>query len=314
MKLQTYITVKPLDKQFTYQDRLLFCGSCFAEEIGERFSDLFFKTLVNPFGTLFNPISVAQSILRLSLMGKGDENQLFTSDQVIKTGSLFCSFSHHSRFARVSENDFLIKANNDLRQNALLFKESGWVIVTLGTAFVYREKTSGQVVSNCHKLSQSRFLREQLSVKETIDILSGMVEMDPDKIWIFTISPVRHLNDGLHENQVSKSTLILSVEEIVKNYSNARYFPSYEIMLDELRDYRFYAENMTHPSCQAVNYIFDRFTEYALCPDQQKPLEIARQLKRLSSHKPMFPETPENRATELLILKKTEEFNSLVNS
>ncbi|HZK03498.1 MAG TPA: GSCFA domain-containing protein [Bacteroidaceae bacterium] len=313
MKLQTPISIKPLDKQLTYQNKLLFCGSCFAEEIGTRFSNLYFKTLINPFGTLFNPISIAQSILRLSLMSKGDEQQLFTLDDVIKVDSLFCSFSHHSKFAKRSQDDFLIQANRDLKINSLFFKESEWIIVTLGTAFIYKDKTDHQVVSNCHKLPQNRFLRELLSVDETANVLTDMVKRDPYKNWIFTISPVRYLSDGLHQNQVSKSTLILAVEEVIKRCNNAHYFPAFEIVIDELRDYRFYAENMTHPSSQAVDYIFDRFIEYALSPTQYKVLSVAQELKKLSSHRPMFPDTAKSRAFNSLINKKREEFNSLIN-
>ena len=140
----------------------------------------------------------------------------------------------------------------------------GWVVVTLGTAFIYTDKESGNVVANCHKLPADRFERTMISADQVYDALSQYVAARPDRQWIFTVSPVRHLADGLHANTLSKATLHLGIEKLVNRYPNAHYFPAYEILMDELRDYRFYADDMMHPTQQAADYIFERFMDFAL--------------------------------------------------
>lgn len=293
MKLQTPVDINPIEKKFTYSDSILFVGSCFATEIGRRCSERYFKTMVNPFGVLFNPASIADCLGLLEGYGINPYGCSFIPEDVISTPQGFCSFHHHTSFARPTAQEFLDNANETLAQASEFYHRKQWVVVTLGTSFVYTDKDSGMTVSNCHKLPSSKFERSMLSVDETVSYLGHYVGGNPDRQWIFTVSPVRHAADGLHQNQISKSNLLLAVDQIVARYQNASYFPAYEIMMDELRDYRFYADDMVHPSQLAADYIFDRFMDWAFDPSQKPMLDQSNSLRQLMNHRPMNPESPQ---------------------
>ncbi|MCF0177080.1 MAG: GSCFA domain-containing protein, partial [Bacteroidales bacterium] len=188
----------------------------------------------------------------------------FTAADVIVSDNFYTSFHHHSSFSRATEQEFLDNANAQLQMASDRFQKCDTVIVTLGTAHVFRHNKRDIIVSNCHKIPAQEFTRSRLSVDECTEYLESFVAAHPDKRWIFTVSPIRHLKDGAHGNQLSKATLLLAVDKICTKYSNAFYFPAYEIMMDELRDYRFYAEKMTHPTPQAIRYIFEKFCTFAL--------------------------------------------------
>lgn len=302
MKLQTPVQLEPLPVKFGYPNRkaadtdadnsLLFIGSCFSEEIGRRCRERYLDTLVNPFGVLFNPCSIADCLGLLEGYSINPYGCCFIEDDVIETPQGYCSFHHHGSFARPGAQEFLDNANAQLAAASEFYERKGWVFVTLGTAFVYRERQSGMVVSNCHKLPADRFERAMLSVDEAVQALSHYVGGNPQRQWVFTVSPVRHLADGLHENQLSKSTLLLAVNEMVSRFDNAHYFPAYEIMMDELRDYRFYADDMLHPSKLAADIIFSRFTDWAMDPGQQPLLDEGGRLHSMMEHRMLNPDTP----------------------
>ena len=254
MNLQTPVTLEPAPVAISYQDRIAVLGSCFADEIGGRLAAAGFRSLSNPFGALFNPVSIGNAIARL------ESGMPFTAEDVVEMGAgagLFCSFSHHTSFARETPEAFLENANQALAEASAFWKECNRVIITLGTAWAFRQDETGETVANCLKRPGTEFTRYRLTVAQCAAILRGLVQRHPGKQFIFTVSPVRHLADGAHGNQLSKSTLLLATEGLP-------YFPAYEIMMDELGDYRWGAEDMVHPTKQAAAYICDRFIEWAL--------------------------------------------------
>lgn len=299
MLFHTEENIKPLDETIVYGDGLLFLGSCFADEVGALCRGLGFDAMVNPFGVLYNTASIAQSVERLS------NGSLFTSDDVIMVGEgQYCTFSHNTAFWNSSEKVLLEQINQSLAEVHTFFLKAKWVIISLGTSWVFRDKETQKVVSNCHKLPASQFERQFLSVEESTQFLSEMVRQHPDKQFVFTVSPLRHLKDGLHENQLSKAALLLAVNEVCKVFGNAHYFPAYEILLDELRDYRFYKEDMVHPTEQAVRYIWERFTDFAIDPKEKPAMQAAAELRQMLKHRPLFPESEVYKKFELQKEKK----------
>jgi hypothetical protein len=265
LKLQTSVADAECKTGISYKDSILMVGSCFTDNIGTLLKNYGFDVCVNPFGTLYNPSSVAQSIKRLL------NGQEFTLEDCVEIGAgdqRICSFHHHTSFARTSPEEFLENANACLKEASAFFRGCNKVIITLGTSWCYRHIEKDFIVSNCLKRHPKEFAREFLSSSETASILKEIMELCPDKEFIFTVSPIRHFKDGAHGNQISKASLLLGINE-----TGAEYFPAYEIMMDELRDYRFYAEDMCHPSEQAVNYIGERFLAWALPASEQDTLK-----------------------------------------
>ena len=293
MKLQTPVTDLKCKVGISYSSKITMLGSCFSDNIGNMLTDYGFDVLVNPFGTLYNPMSILHSIERL-ISGRP-----FTEDECVMMGAgadKICSFSHHTSFARKTKEEFLENANRQLMLAREHFLESDRVIITLGTSWCYEYMNTGHVVSNCLKRPAEEFRRKRLSVNDINYALLRMMDLCETtqgcrkKEFIFTVSPIRHFKDGAHGNQISKAALLVAIDDILNmndileghSYEiKADSFPSYEIMMDELRDYRFYAEDMCHPSQQAINYICERFLSWAL-PEQEKPILEAniRELKR----------------------------------
>ena len=293
MKLTTPVEIKPLERRLTYKDSIMFIGSCFADEMGRRCVDRYFDALVNPFGVLFNPCSISDCLGLLEGYGINAEQCSFIPEDVIETSGGFCSFHHHGSFSRPTAKEFLDNANSELARSSEFYYREGWVVVTLGTAFIYTDKESGMVVSNCHKLPADRFERTMIDADQVYDALSQYVAARPERQWIFTVSPVRHLADGLHANQLSKATLLMGVQRLVDRYPNAHYFPAYEILMDELRDYRFYADDMMHPSHQAADYIFERFMDFALADSERPLLKEAEKVFCMMQHRILNQGSPE---------------------
>lgn len=302
MIFHTEINIKPLEQTVVYADALLFLGSCFADEVGVICKGLGFNALVNPFGVLYNPASIAQSVERL------DSGRPFTRDDVIAVGERqYCTFNHNTAFWNTSEDMLLQTINQRLGEAHEHFMKSKWLVVSLGTSWVFKHRMSGQIVSNCHKLPAHQFDREFLTMERSSQYLSGIVERHPEKQFIFTVSPLRHLKDGMHGSQLSKAALLLAVNEICRQFANAHYFPAYEIMMDELRDYRFYKEDMVHPTEQAVRYIWERFAEFAINASEKPAMNAAAELRQMLEHKPLFPETEAFKRFELQKERKTAE-------
>ncbi len=284
IKLQTPVTGLKCKAGISYSDKILMLGSCFSDSIGRRLGNYGFDVCVNPFGTLYNPLSI------LSAVGRLAGGEMFVQDDVVQLGAgsdLFCSFSHHTSFARKSPEEFLECANAALSGAAEFFRNCSKVIITLGTAWCYFHARKGQAVSNCLKRNASEFERRLCKVGETVAALESVAALCHGKELVFTVSPIRHFRDGAHGNQISKSVLLLGVDEICSCNDAADYFPAYEIMNDELRDYRFYAEDMCHPSSQAEDYICERFLSWAL-PESERPvLEDNIRAYRRGCHRPL---------------------------
>lgn len=288
MKLYTTVHVTPSEKKIGYGDKILLLGSCFADNIGAKFEEHYFQTTINPFGTLYNPASIAKAVLD---MGYGPSGM-----GLVEHNGLWHSMMHHGSYSGVDKEEVIARCEESRIQMQETLQQASMVIVTFGTAWVYEYE--GEVVANCHKLPANRFVRRRLTVNEIVNIWQPIIASMPDKHWIFTVSPIRHVKDGLHENQVSKAILLQAVDRLTSIQSNSlmgskSYFPSYEIMLDELRDYRFYAEDMVHPSAVAVDYIWQRFVETYMTTDTQQEMRVLHQLWRDRHHRFLHPDSPE---------------------
>ena len=283
LKLQTPVDCGQSGIGISYSDKILVLGSCFADNIGQKMQQAGFDVCVNPFGTLYNPMSLKQALSRLA----GGKH--FTADDCVAMGAgagKVCSFWHHTSFARDTEEEFLSNANAALDAAHNFYQNCNKVILTLGTSFCYAH--DGNVVSNCLKRPAAEFNRYMLEARETESVLAEIIG-DTDKKFILTVSPIRHMADGAAANQLSKSSLIVAVANACRQFpGKAEYFPAYEIVMDELRDYRFYAEDLVHPSAQAVNYIWERFTDFALPATEKEKLLAAEKLYKQSLHRPIF--------------------------
>ena len=285
IKWQTPVAEEKCPVPLRAGDEIMVLGSCFADETGRRLAECGLDVCVNPFGTLYNPVSVCNSISRLQC------GVPFTQEDCVEMGAgagLVCSFSHHTSFARPTPEAFLEHANAALETASARWKSASKVLITLGTAWCWRHLPEGEIVSNCLKRPAGEFSRERLTVPQTAALLKSLVQRYPDKFFVFTVSPIRHLSDGAHGNQVSKSILLLALEEVCAAFPDRTvYFPAYEILLDELRDYRFYAEDMVHPSLQAAEYVFGKFLSFAFPDEERSRLEERRKAFKASQHRPM---------------------------
>ena len=288
--LLTKVVVSNSGKKIGYDDKLLLLGSCFADNIGEKFGTHYFQMLSNPYGTLYNPASIAAILSPIA-----NSQSPISNPPIIEWGGLWHSMLHHGSFSHSDRNQVLLRCEQSRELLRAFLQEATVVIVTFGTAWVYEYE--GKVVSNCHKMPANRFVRRRLSVDEIVAMWQPLLEAMPDKHWIFTVSPIRHIKDGLHENQLSKAILLQAVEELVNkaNSDKVGYFPSYEILLDELRDYRFFAEDMVHPSPVAVEYIWQRFVDTYMTADTQNEMRTLYQLWRDRHHRFLHPESDEAR-------------------
>ncbi len=293
--LITPVGVPPFPWRGEYADKYLFLGSCFTENIGNRMEELKFSTLINPFGILYNPLSIASTLERLI------EASPFQSEELFCHGGVWHSYSHHGRFSGLDREETLSCINKSLDSGSQFLKNADFLMLTFGTAWVYELKSTGKVVANCHKVDAHEFKRYRLTVGDTVLQLRETIE----KLWnfnpgikvIFTVSPVRHMKDGPTGNQLSKAVLLLATDALVNGFDTARcgYFPSYEIMMDELRDYRFYDDDLLHPSPWAIDCIWEKFRD-AFFPENVTAIsqEIAM-IRKSINHRPLFPGSQEYR-------------------
>lgn len=288
---RTTVKIEPSALKISHEDKILTLGSCFSENIGDKLQKAFFETDINPFGVLFNPSSIKNSLNMLA------EHKVFTEQDIFKHGSLWNSFSHSTLFSTQHVEDTLQQINSRLSIASGNLSKTKFLLITFGTSWVYEYKDTAAVVANCHKLPANQFTRRRLSVEEIVcDYIALFHKLKteyPDLQVIFSISPIRHWKDGAHENNLSKSILHLSVEKLQKLFSWVNYFPAYEILLDELRDYRFFASDMFHPSELAVDYIWQRFSETYF---STKTNQLKVRLEKLSTqmaHRPIHPDSIE---------------------
>ncbi len=289
MMWQTVVDIEKPDFSVDYHSRWMLIGSCFAENMGMKLMENRFAVDCNPCGIVYNPESVAQVLERLM------DERVVTPDELIWHEGKWMSWGHHGRFSASEREVCLEKMNARIYRGAEQLRRADVLLITFGTSWVYRHLQSGCVVANCHRFPERDFERFCLSVPEIVGLYERLLEqlerINPGVRVLFTVSPIRHWKDGAHGNQLSKSVLLLAIDELVKRRKRVYYFPSYEIVLDELRDYRFYAEDMLHVSGQAVDYIWSRFRDTFLSADA---LQVMRQVEKINkglNHRPSDPES-----------------------
>lgn len=277
--------VKIEDQSFGigYDNRILSLGSCFADHIGSKLKEAKLSVCSNPFGVLYNPLSVLRALNAVA-----DPVKLTLAD-LIEHHGLFHSFAFHSVYSDQTPEKALMRMNGALMEGADCYTECDRLLITFGTAWVYELAGTGAVVSNCHKLPAKEFNRRRLSVSEITQswaaFLTSFAETHPGAKVVFTVSPIRHWKDGAFENQCSKATLILAIDELCRQFPFCTYFPSYEIFMDELRDYRFYAEDMIHPSAQGIEYVWERFGDTFFSLQTKEDMREWDKLRKMLQHR-----------------------------
>ena len=330
MELQTKVHMSPSARKITYQDHVLLLGSCFSESMAEKMAACYLPHTSNPYGTLYNPLSIAQA------MDTQTDEEWIVSDK-----GLYHSLLRHGSFSGTDEREVRRAVVESREQMAQALMQATVVIITFGTAWVYEYE--GRVVANCHKLPASAFTRRRLTVSEIVAVWKPILERYKEKHFIFTVSPIRHIKDGLHENQLSKGILMAAVEELIRqdppqpslqregveeipstserNLSpslcregrGGSYFPSYEIVLDELRDYRFYAEDMVHPSAQAVQYVWERFVSTYMSPQTQQDMQTLHRFYQKKHHRILHPDSEESKRFLQQLAEEEKRLKTLFN-
>ena len=303
MDFHLEFTPKPFDDKISHPHNLLLIGSCFTEQIGTKLSNHKFSVLDNPNGILFNPVSICKSISSYI------ENKQYTEADLFYQNESWNSWEYHSRFSDPDKQKCLKGINESQYKANTFLKNADWLLITLGSAFVY-ELENKEVVANCHKVPTDKFIKRLLPFEEVFAGLQQMIEkvkiFNPGIKIIFTISPVRHLRDGFVENNRSKATLIQAVHQLTEKNADCIYFPAYELIIDDLRDYRFFAEDMVHPNYAATNYVWEKFI--ATCidePSQQLMKEIAV-IVAAKNHKPFNPASEQHKKFLLTNLDKVK--------
>lgn len=258
MKFRTEVNIKESQKKIQVEDKIFSIGSCFASEMSDLFHLGQLQAISNPFGTVFNPFSISNAVKRLH------DAEFYTEDELITFNEEYLSLDHHTNFDTRYVHQTLAKINDKIEEGNSFLQNSGWIIITYGTSFIYEFLPKKKLVANCHKIPQKFFEKRLLTHQEITDAIYNTVlnldDICKDDVQIlFTVSPVRHTKDGMVENQLSKAKLITAIHDVIPQFENCHYLPVYEILMDDLRDYRFYNEDMIHPNSQAVNYIFDQF-------------------------------------------------------
>lgn len=306
MNFRTKIDIPAPGFAINHQNIIIMMGSCFAESIGRELENAKFNINVNPFGVLYNPQSISQA---LSILREG---KLFSENDVFEHDGLFHSYYHHSRFSDENITKCLEKINTSIEMASSQLKSAGILFVTFGTAYVYRLKDRDMIVGNCHKLPADKFERYRLDTETIVNTWATTIKelrtVNPQLKLIFTVSPIRHLKDGAHENQLSKSALLLAIDELCRIYEDVSYFPSYEIVLDELRDYRFYDEDMTHPNNIAIKYIWERIRETYFSPLTDSIINEWIKLSAAMGHRPFNIQGERHKHFLKQTLLKTEDF------
>ncbi len=289
MEFRTEIIIPQSNIDINYQSKVLFIGSCFSNNIGEKLQGLKFNTGINPFGVLYNPLSVSENINLLLNKTEISEKDIFFDKD------LWASFSFHSSFSRPVKSDFLDKINNQIKINHERLKETDVLFITWGTAWVYQIKDSNKIAANCHKIPSSHFLRFLLETDEITKtyetFFQEIKQFNPTLKIVLTVSPIRHWKDGASGNQVSKSTLLLAANKLAEKFDFVEYFPSYEIMMDDLRDYRFYENDMLHPNSLAIKYIWGKFKSCYFSNNTEQILKKIKTIILAVNHKPFNPQT-----------------------
>lgn len=311
---RTILEPQKADFSVTHQDHILNMGSCFAQHIGFRLKRLKFSAELSPFGILYNPMSIGNGLKYLL------SDDSFGQKDIFQHQDLWHSFAHHGQFSHSDPEKALAKMNESLEKGRTQLKRANRILITLGTAQLFHHKASDQVVANCHKLPSEDFEEKRLSIEEICDILTPIFKSlhanNPDLKIIISVSPVRHLRDGFIDNQRSKASLLLALQLMSEEMSFVNYFPAYELLMDDLRDYRFYEEDMMHPSNEAIKYIYEYFSD-CFFDDATKALEKRiDKVLNASQHRPLHPESPQHQTfvqTQLTLIDNLEKEHGFLN-
>lgn len=306
MEFRTKIDIPASELRINHHSKVMLLGSCFALHIGQQLLQSKFDINVNPFGILYNPASIATVIHRII------DSTLFTADELRENQGLYVSFLHHGSFSKPDKEETLQKINASLQQAIKDLQNTDTLIITFGTAYVYTLKESGSTVANCHKFPASIFNRERMSVECIVSIWNKLIKelknINPGLNILFTVSPIRHWKDGAHDNQLSKATLLLAIDALQNEFGNLHYFPSYEIVMDELRDYRFYDEDMIHPNPTAIGYIWERFTDTFFDRETMQIISQWQKLLQAVNHRPFNIQAGEHKQFLRQTLLKLQTF------
>jgi hypothetical protein len=313
MKLfRTVVEIPESRTKLDYEASSMWIGSCFTENIGSRLKELKFPHELNPFGILYNPASINNS-LRILTGGT-----TFTEKDLRYGNGFWYSFSHHSSYSHPDREACLERINESITRAAGMLEKAKFLFITFGTARVFQLKENGEIVSNCHKIPHSHFDLKLLDAGEIVEsyvkLIGQLKDLNPSLEIVFTLSPVRHWKDGAHGNQISKSTLLIAISRLVELFDNVSYFPAYEIIMDELRDYRFYDEDMLHINKQGVDYIWEKFQGAYLSPSTIPLIKEITAIRLGTEHRPFNPAGRQHQIFMLKILERISAVEKLIPS
>ena len=314
--MEFFLPFKIRDYPFTisYQDKILFIGSCFSEEIGNKMTVLKFDVLQNPNGILYDPLSIADALFSYI------ENKPFDEKNIFELNGLWHSWKHHSIFSGINKEEALSKINSSQSGAHAFLKQASVLIITLGTAFNYQLKTNNENVANCHKVPADHFEKELIQtdkiISELLSVLNATEKLYPGLRIIFTVSPVKHIKDGIIENNRSKARLIEAVHSITEEKENAFYFPSYELVNDVLRDYRFYKNDLAHPNETALNFVLEKFIGHFIDQPSKELMEKIKKVVSAINHKPFLKESASHKkfiSAQLVAIAEIEATHSFID-
>jgi hypothetical protein len=292
MEFRKELDVRPLKEKISIRDEIMLTGSCFSENLGVKLIQNRFNAIYNPSGIMFNPISIADSLTSYIT------NRSYNHAMIFRNQEWWTSWDHHTRFTHADPDELLTMINNAQHAAHEFLRKTKWLIITLGSAWVYQLE-DGRVVANCHKVPTDKFRKKLLPFEEVLSKLDNVIHrlflFNPGIRIMFTISPVRHLRDGFIENNRSKAVLIQAVHHLVDKFDKLYYFPSYELVIDDLRDYRFYSEDMVHPNYQATEYVWQKFLMACVDGSSLNVLAEINMINAAKAHKPFQPASEAHR-------------------
>jgi len=307
---RTEINISPYAKRINHQQNFFSIGSCFAQIIGNQLLEHKFHLLRNPFGIIYNATTIA-NLLQMTIKQQMPEEESYLSNQ-----GIFYNYHFHGDISATSIQALKILIEKKIKDAHQFLKTTNWLMVTLGTAFVYERCESGNVVANCHKIPAKKFRRKLYGVEDVVNPLSTIIKQlkvfNPNLQIIFTVSPVRHIRDGLADNALSKAILRLACSQLVNNFDAIDYFPSYEMMIDDLRDYRFYADDLVHPSTMAEEYIWQKFQQRYMNEETQQLIKDYNKIRQAIQHRPFYPESPQHQDFLRKTIEKLKRFKGKI--
>ena len=304
MQLLTNISIRPLQPFITYQHHIMLTGSCFTEHISNHLMDVKFNLLQNPNGILFDPISVCSSLVSYI------HNKQYSEEDLFYLNECWHSWQHHSNFSNIDKQECLRIINESQNTAHAFLKKADWLFITLGSSFHYKLAESLIPVANCHKAPAQQFIKHFCTIEETVTALDGTIhqlfQFNPKLRIIFTISPVRHLRDGVVENNRSKARLIEAVHHLVNKFDKLYYFPAYELVVDVLRDYRFYDIDLAHPNYAATQFVLEKFAENCFDVNTRQLMEEIKKISIAAKHKPFNPQSQQHKQFRHSYLEKVK--------